>query len=102
MDFLRVFGSLVLVFGLLGGLLWGLKRLQMRVQPGQPGRRLALLETLSVGPRQKIALVRVGQAQVLLGVSPGQITALGQWTSDGQPAHPSAFQALHPEVRHEA
>lgn len=80
MDVLRIIGSLLLVFGLLGGLLWGLRRLQsLSVRPGLPGRRLELLENLSVGPRQKIALVRVGEQQVLLGVSPGQITALGQW-----------------------
>lgn len=87
MEFLRIFASLLLVFGLLGGLLWGLKRLQLRVQPGLPGRRLELLESLSVGPRQKIALVRVGSQEMLVGISPGQISSLGQWPATGaQPA----------------
>ena len=80
MDALRMIGSLVLVFVLLGAVLWGLKRLQLQTRPGQPGaRRLQVLESHSVGPRQKIALVRVGTHEVLVGVSPGQITALGQW-----------------------
>jgi flagellar protein FliO/FliZ len=80
MDALRMMGSLVLVFGLLGAVLWGLKRLQLQNRPGQPGaRRLQVLESHSVGPRQKLALVRVGAHEVLVGVSPGQITALGQW-----------------------
>ncbi len=88
MDILRVIGSLLLVFGLLGGLLWGLKRLQtLNVRPGLPGRRLEVLENLSLGPRQKIALVRVGDNHVLLGLSPGQITSLGQWPA-GEPAAP--------------
>ncbi len=84
MDALRMMGSLVLVFGLLGAVLWGLKRLQLQSRPGQPGaRRLQVLESHSVGPRQKIALVRVGAHEVLVGVSPGQITALGQWPVEG-------------------
>jgi flagellar protein FliO/FliZ len=91
MDALRMIGSLVLVFGLLGAVLWGLKRLQqLQTRPGQLGaRRLQVLESHSVGPRQKIALVRVGAHEVLVGVSPGQITALGQWpveVVDGEPA----------------
>ncbi len=104
MEFLRIFGSLVLVFGLLGGLLWGLKRLQLRIQPGQPGRRLQVLESTSVGPRQKLALVRVGTQELLVGVSPGHMTALGQWTvAEGEtPAdHGQALRALAQELRHE-
>jgi flagellar protein FliO/FliZ len=85
MDALRMIGSLVVVFGLLGAVLWGLKRLQLQTRPGQPGaRRLQVLESHSVGPRQKIALVRVGAHEVLVGVSPGQITALGQWPVDAE------------------
>jgi flagellar protein FliO/FliZ len=79
MDMLRFAGSLVLVVGLLGGLLWGLKRLQSGVRPGGGVRLLQVLEAVSVGPRQKIALVRVGGRDVLVGVSPTQLTALGSW-----------------------
>lgn len=83
MDVLRMIGSLVVVFGLLGAVLWGLKRMQLQNRPGQLGaRRLQVLESHSVGPRQKIALVRVGAHEVLVGVSPGQISALGQWPVD--------------------
>jgi flagellar protein FliO/FliZ len=90
MDVFRVIGSLLLVFGLLAAMLWGLKRLQMRVQPGGAGRRLQMLESQSVGPRQKIALVRVGGHEVLLGISPGQINALGQWpASDADASEPA-------------
>ncbi len=102
MEFLRVFGSLVLVFGLLGGLLWGLKRLQLRIQPGQAGRRLQVLETAGVGPRQKLALVRVGSHEVLVGISPGHMSALGQWPAEGQASdHGEALRALAQELRHD-
>lgn len=103
MESLRIFGSLVLVFGLLGGLLWGLKRLQLRIQPGQASRRLQVLETASVAPRQKLALVRVGAHEVLVGISPGQISALGQWpAAEKTPSdHGDALRALAQELRHD-
>ena len=100
MEFLRVFASLVLVLGLLGGLLWGLKRLQLRMLPGGPaGRRMQVLDSLSVGPRQRVALVRVGTQDVLVGVSPGQMTALGSWPAASDEAAASAPTSL--EVEHD-
>jgi len=81
MDMLRFAGSLVLVLGLLGGLLWGLKRMQAGVRLSGGARQLQVIEAVSVGPRQKIALVRVGGRDVLVGVSPTQLTALGSWPS---------------------
>jgi flagellar protein FliO/FliZ len=79
MDMLRFAGSLVLVLCLLGGLLWALKRMQTGIRPGGGVRQLQVIEAVSVGPRQKIALVRVGSREVLVGVSPTQLTALGSW-----------------------
>lgn len=76
---LRFAGSLLLVLGLLGGLLWGLKRMQSGVRLGAGARQLQVIEAVSVGPRQKIVLVRVGEREVLVGVSPAQLTALGSW-----------------------
>jgi flagellar protein FliO/FliZ len=75
-DLFRILASLVLVFGLLGGLLWALKKMQSRLQRTGPHKRIAIIETLNLAPRQKIALVQVGQQQVLVGITPTQITAL--------------------------
>ena len=86
MDTLRIIGSLILVFGLMGALLWGLKRMQTQMGQSLPGRRLQIVESVGVGPRQKIALVRVDGQEVLVGLSPGQMTALGQWPVTGAPA----------------
>lgn len=85
METLRIIGSLVLVFGLMGALLWGLKRMQTQMGRSQPGRRLQIVESVAVGPRQKIALVRVDGHEVLVGLSPGQMTALGQWPVSAAP-----------------
>ena len=76
-------GSMALVIALLLAVLWGLKRMQKQMlTSGQPGRRMQVLETLGVGTRQKLALVRVGDHEVLLGITPTQINALGQWKVD--------------------
>lgn len=73
-------GSMVLVIGLLLAVLWGLKRMQNQMlTTGQPERRLQVLETLGVGTRQKLALVRVGQQEILISITPTQINTLGQW-----------------------
>jgi len=82
METIRVIVSLLVVFGLMGALLWGLKKMQSRITQAVPGRRLQILESTSIGTRQKLALVSVGGHELLVGVSPGQITALGQWRTE--------------------
>jgi flagellar protein FliO/FliZ len=67
-----------LVLALMAALLWALRRLQSRMNSQNSGRRLQIIETVSVGPRQKIALVRVGTHEVLVGITPTQMTSLGQ------------------------
>ncbi len=78
-DWMRTAGSLLLVLALLGGMLWLLKRLKAMQEKNSGPRQMELMETLSVGVRQKIALVRVGTRQVLVGMTPGQFTALASW-----------------------
>jgi flagellar protein FliO/FliZ len=78
-DWVRVVGSIVLVLMLLAALLWTLRRMKL-MQTAQGGERmLQVVETISVGPRQKIALLRVANQLVLIGMSANQFTALGNW-----------------------
>ena len=80
MEVLRMLGSMVVVIALLLAVLWSLKRMQnKRLTTGQSGRRLQVLETLGVGTRQKLALVRVGEQEILISITPTQINSLGQW-----------------------
>ncbi len=76
-DLLQYFLSFALVIALLLGLLWTLKRLQGGALMQRKHQRLQVLESLSLGPRQKLALVRINDQQLLIGVTAGQITALG-------------------------
>jgi flagellar protein FliO/FliZ len=76
-DLLQHLLSFVLVIGLMLGLLWALKRLQGGALMQRKQQRLQVLETLSLGPRQKLALVRINDQQMLIGVTAGQINPLG-------------------------
>ncbi|MBP8148348.1 MAG: flagellar biosynthetic protein FliO [Limnohabitans sp.] len=85
-DWLQYLLSFALVIGLLLSLLWSLRKLQN----GQMGlrksdRRLQTLESLSVGPRQKILLLRVDDRVVLVGVTAHQMTALSPWPETAPP-----------------
>ena len=76
---MRIGGSIALVFVLLLTMLWVLRRLRsMQIAKGGMSK-LEIVETISVGPRQKIALLRVEQHMLLIGMSANQFTALGHW-----------------------
>jgi len=78
-DWLRFSGSFLLVLLLLGGMLWMLRRMKAEQVRQHGPALLEIRETLHVGPRQKIALLRVGTKHVLVGISAQQFTALGAW-----------------------
>ena len=77
LDVARLIGSFVLVLGLLALVLWGLRRVQSRGGfAGVAKRQMHVVESLSLGPRQKIVLIRVGTRELVLGVTPTSISAL--------------------------
>ena len=78
-DLFRMLGSLALVVALMLALLWGLRQLQSKINSQNSGRRLQIIESLSVGTRQKVALIRVGEREVLIGISPTQINGIASW-----------------------
>jgi flagellar protein FliO/FliZ len=78
-DLFRMLGSFALVLAIMAALLWALRKLQSRLNHQNAGRRLNVIESMSIGPRQKFALLRVGQHEVLVGITPTQMTALAHW-----------------------
>ena len=55
-DLFRMIGSFALVLAIMAALLWALRKLQSRLNNQNAGRRLNVIESLSIGPRQKFAL----------------------------------------------
>ena len=110
----------VLVLILMVGIAWLLQRYRRHL-PGlarQRGPELQVMNTLALGPQQRVVTVQVGQGDericLVLGVAPGGITALHQMplppealASQGLPAVPaeSGFAARLAQLtkaRHDA
>jgi len=90
-DFGRYLGALLLVLGLLGAAALGTRRFGLPgIVKGVSTRRLSLVETLMVGPRHKLFLLRrdgvehlvlmgpQGASVVETGISPPLATIKGQ------------------------
>ena len=67
--------GLLLVVGLIFFLAWLLRRVQ-QAGPAGKGQVIELIGSRALGPRDRLVLVQVGNEQILLGLSPGTITAL--------------------------
>jgi flagellar protein FliO/FliZ len=80
LDWLQYVLSFALVIALLLALLWTLRKLQNGSHMlRKKSQRLHTVETLSIGPRQKIVLLQVDGQDVLVGVTAHQMTALSAW-----------------------
>jgi len=75
-QWLSLVASFALVLVLLLGTLWVLRRIGAAGLRSQSGRRLAIVESLWVGNRQRIVLLRVDNTEVLVGISAQGITRL--------------------------
>jgi flagellar protein FliO/FliZ len=66
--------SLAAIVALIFAVSWIVKRLKL----GTPRSRgdIALIGELALGPRERVVLVRVGDAQVLVGVGSGGVVGL--------------------------
>lgn len=86
-QYLLSFGS---VIALLLLLLWVLRRMQRAGGQLRNAQRLQVMETLSVGARQKICLVRWDGRELLVGVGPHQISVLSAPVGSMDPASAAA------------
>ena len=94
LDWLQYALSFALVIGLLLALLWTLRKMQNgSTMLRKKNQRMHTVETLSVGPRQKILLIQVDGQDVLVGVTAHQMTALSTW-----PVHSAQPTAITQEI----
>jgi len=66
--------ALLLVLGAVFALAWVLKR--VRTFGSRVGGALDVLAQLPLGQKERVVLIRVGTAQILLGVAPGRVNTL--------------------------
>ena len=66
--------ALLIVLAAVFALAWLARR--MRMVGNRAGHALEILASTPLGPKERAVLLKVGETQVLLGVAPGQVTAL--------------------------
>ncbi len=66
--------SLALVLASIVGVAWVLKRARLAPRGGRGA--IGVIDQLAIGPRERVVLLRVGDAQLLLGVGPSGIVGL--------------------------
>lgn len=102
LDWASLAGNFVLVLALLLGVLWLMRRMQgiKGLQGLRPvARRLSVVEALNVGPRQKLAVVRLDDREVLVGITANGFTLLDVPPSRPEaPAH-AAEPSANPSAR---
>ena len=78
-DLLQWLVSCFLVIGLILALAWLLKK--SRLVPAMAQNQLRVISVLPLGNREKLLVVKVGEQQVLLGMTPANINLLCQLDS---------------------
>ena len=91
-DLLQWLVSCFLVIGLILALAWLLKK--SRLVPSLAQNQLRVISVLPLGNREKLLVVKVGEQQVLLGMTPTNINLLCQLeTPLAEPAATMPFAA---------
>jgi flagellar biogenesis protein FliO len=75
---LRALGSLILVLGLVGGGLLLLRKYGMKRLPGAGGNRLKVEETLALGDRRFVAILRADEERFLIAMGPQGLSLLSK------------------------
>ena len=90
-SLLQVFIGLVAVLLLIAGAAWMAKRLGV-TQMGA-SNLLRVISSASVGTRERVVVVEVGESWLVVGVAPGSVNALATLPKGEIPAHDAP--ALH-------
>lgn len=84
-----VFLGLAIVIGLLLATVWLIRRLQ-QIQP-QSQNAIQIVAQLPIGMKERLMVIRVGDENVLVGCTAGQIRTLHVWQG-GLPSSPAPVQ----------
>ena len=85
--------SFFLVILLLGATLWGLKRFgRMQIKKSDTASQLRVIDSVSLGARQRVALIEADNQRILVGVTPSAISRLGQWELSHSPNFQDALK----------
>jgi len=74
-GFVSVAFSLLLILGVIVALAWVATRLRLTPRAASSG--LKVIADVAVGPKERVVLLKVGDAQALVGVGPDGVRSLG-------------------------
>jgi len=74
----RAIGSTILVLALAGGGLWAFRKWGARHIPGTGGTRLKLEETLALGERRHVSILRADDEHFLIAMTPQGVSFLAR------------------------
>ncbi|MBK8794862.1 MAG: FliO/MopB family protein [Holophaga sp.] len=94
----RAIGSTILVLGLAGGALWAFRRYGIKRLPGSGGSRLKVEETLALGDRRFVSILRADEDLFLLALGPQGVTLLARLDGVETAPPPSFSEALEQHV----
>jgi len=77
----RALGSMFIVLGLAGGGLWAFRRWGAKRLPGSGGTRLNVEETLALGDRRFVSILRADDEKFLIALGPQGVTLLARLDS---------------------
>ena len=74
----RSFASLVFVLGIAGAGVWALRKWGIKRLPGSGGNRMKVEETLAMGERRFVSILKVDEERFLIASHPQGMTLLGR------------------------
>ena len=95
----RAFGSVFLVLGLAGVGLWAFRKWGAKRIPGSGGRRIQIEETLSLGDRRFVSILKADDERFLISMSPQGISLLARLDSFEAPPTSTFGAALAEQVQ---
>ena len=81
----RAFGSLVFVLGIAGGGVWALRKWGIRRLPGSGGNRMKVEETLALGERRFVSILKVDDERFLIASYPQGIGLIARLDGSVEP-----------------
>ncbi|MCL1893920.1 MAG: flagellar biosynthetic protein FliO [Holophagaceae bacterium] len=81
----RALGSLVFVLAIAGGGVWALRKWGIKRLPGSGGTRIKVEETLALGERRFISIVKVDEEHFLIASHPQGVSFLARLDGSAEP-----------------
>ena len=94
----QALGSMVLMLGLAGGGLWAFRKWGAGKLPGSGGSRLKVEETLALGDRRFVSILKVDDERFLIALSPSNVSLMTRLDSVEAGGPPLFADALERQV----